>query len=81
MQGAVELKMPPKFQNTPLEDAVAVGAVGPHSARIWMRSRKPGRHRVQWWLEGSEKSDRRERIVTILSDDKSDQTHRFAIRG
>ncbi len=71
--------MPAKFQNQPLEDAVAVGSVGPYSARLWMRSRSPGRHRVRWWRQDAKPTDGSELIVEIPDDPLPDYTFRCRI--
>ena len=42
------------FKNKSLDDMVAVGLVQPHSVRLWLRSRQPGRIKVRWWREGQE---------------------------
>lgn len=41
------------LQNDPLTDMVSVGAVTPHSARIWLRSRNPGPVKLTWKTEGT----------------------------
>ncbi|WNG38676.1 hypothetical protein F0U61_37155 [Archangium violaceum] len=43
----------PRFGDLRFPCAVAVGAVGPDSARLWLRSDVPGPHRLEVWpLEG-----------------------------
>ena len=42
------------FQNEPLRNMVAVGAAGPHSVRLWMRSERPGALTIRWWPDGDE---------------------------
>lgn len=41
-----------KFGAIEIENMVGVGKVGPHSARIWMRSQRPGKHVLQVWPSG-----------------------------
>lgn len=68
------------FQNGQLEDMAAVGSVEPHSARIWMRSRRPGSFRVQWWPK-----DDRDRIsqktVIIPEGNENDNIAGFQLPG
>lgn len=71
--------MPPKFQNQQMEDAVSVGSVGPHRARLWMRAGSPGRHRVRWWPEDAKPTEGSELIVEIPEDPLSDHTFRCKI--
>jgi alkaline phosphatase D len=42
------------FQNEPLRNMVAVGAVGPRSVRLWMRSDRPGTLTLHWWPAGEQ---------------------------
>jgi alkaline phosphatase D len=46
-------KTPAQFHLEPLRTMVAVGAVGPHSVRLWMRAERPGTLRVRWWPENA----------------------------
>lgn len=39
------------FQNEPLGNMVAIGAVQAHSARLWMRTERPGKLSIFWWPE------------------------------
>ncbi len=42
-----------KFGTNEIENMVGVGEVGPHSARIWMRSERAGKHVIHVWPLGS----------------------------
>lgn len=46
----------PKFRHPPLTDAVAPGRVGARGARIWVRSSRPGAHRLVLWPQGREEA-------------------------
>ena len=39
------------FVDARATDLVAVGAVGSRRARLWMRSREPGAHRLELWRQ------------------------------
>lgn len=59
------------FQNEPLRDAVAIGSVTAHTARLWMRSEKPGRLRVSWQGESGESG---EAALEIAQENERDNT-------
>lgn len=40
------------FQNEPLRNMVAVGAIGAYSVRLWIRSERPGALTIRWWPAG-----------------------------
>jgi alkaline phosphatase D len=52
---------------------VAVGAVGAHSARLWMRAERPGRLQVRWWPD-DQAHDVAETSVVVPGDDARDHT-------
>ncbi len=66
------------FQNDPLQDMVALGAVGPRSARLWMRSERPGVLRIHWWPE-SDPDAERQLVTEITKDNEQDNTHSLLI--
>ena len=68
------------FQNDELSDAVRVGGVAPDEARIWMRTSRPGQHRIVWWPFGE---NGREAHLDFVAptDDASDNTHALTIPG
>ena len=55
--------MPPDFQNPPLEDMVALGAVRPRGVRLWLRLARPEPVEVEWWPEGREGERARGRLA------------------
>lgn len=66
------------FQNEPLQDMVAVGAVRAHSVRLWLRSSLAGPIRIGWWREG-EKEPSGETVVIVPKDNEQDNTHSFQV--
>jgi alkaline phosphatase D len=62
-----------KFQENEVERMVGVGEVGPTSARIWMRSPKPGKHAIQVWPSGSPKKIQTAEVT--IPDKGNDNTH------
>ncbi|MDX1654390.1 MAG: alkaline phosphatase D family protein [Candidatus Competibacteraceae bacterium] len=61
------------FQNPPLEDMVALGAVQPTGVRLWLRSRHPGTLRIQWWRQDG-KGGPGETMVEASGDVRRDGT-------
>lgn len=66
------------FHIPELTDGVTVSAVGPHSARLWIRTVRPGRCRVRWRAEEND-ADAGEVTETVPDDSRFDNTHRFRI--
>ena len=61
------------FQNEPLKDMVAVGAVGPDRARLWIRSDRSGTLLVRCWKKGeAERADKA--AVEVREEDERDNT-------
>ena len=66
------------FENRPLKDMVAVGAVEAHRVRLWMRTEQPERFRILWWPEGN-KDHLNEAGVEIAPENQRDNTTSFSI--
>lgn len=62
-----------KSENRLLSEMTAVGITGPFSARLWLRSHRPGRIRVTWHLEG-EDNNAWETIIEIPEGNEQDNT-------
>ena len=77
--------MPPK--NAPVDllargltDAVAVGRVGPRSARLWLRTAHPhAQHTLELWPEDAPRA--RARALLALPGGAADGTHAFDVPG
>ena len=69
-----------QFQNAPLTDMVAVGAVTSHSARIWLRSHKHGSIVLDWKSEDSPKIQGRKNAV-VSKENQTDNTLTIDITG
>jgi alkaline phosphatase D len=61
------------FQNEPLGDMIAIGAVEPHRVRLWMRADRPGLLTVRWWKEGEEDRSGKA-VVEIPEGNERDNT-------
>jgi alkaline phosphatase D len=67
-------KHKPHFRTEPLRDMVAVGAVGPHAVRLWMRSGRPGTLRIRWWSEDQGEQGAESAEVRIPEQNDGDNT-------
>lgn len=68
-----------EFQNRPLKDMVAVGAVGLRSVRLWLRSSLPGQVKIHWW-GADQQTLSGETVVVIPENNEQDnplQRYRF----
>lgn len=61
------------FQNEPLRDMVAIGAIDAHWARLWVRSDRPGALIVRWWRKGEERYFEETRLE-IVEENERDNT-------
>jgi alkaline phosphatase D len=61
------------FHIEPLRDMVAVGAVGSHSVRLWMRVERPGDLHLCWWPDG-QPQHQVEGIVQVPMQNEHDNT-------
>ncbi len=61
------------FGDRQLDRMVAVGTVGPESARLWVRSPRPGRHEVRLWRRHARGAPARVRFA-ISADNRTDNT-------
>jgi len=57
----------PRFEPGELQDRVAVGLVTAATARVWIRSHRPGRIRLDYWRRGNADSARG--VETEIPDD------------
>ena len=69
-----------RFQNDELSDAVRVGGINATEARVWMRTSRPGKHRISWWPFDEPGREGHLDFVTP-TDDASDNTHALTIPG
>lgn len=66
------------FRNPPLSDAVAIGRIGAHNARLWFRSGTPGRVAIEWEGEGG---DSGRASAEIAHENDGDNTGAVEIPG
>lgn len=67
------------FEHSLLQDAVASGAAGRRSARVWFRSSRSGTHRIEYW-DRDRPTERRTQEFESLSDNASDGTGIVVLR-
>ncbi|ADE15203.1 Phosphodiesterase/alkaline phosphatase D-like protein [Nitrosococcus halophilus Nc 4] len=61
------------FQIEPLRNMVSVSAVKARSARLWIRSERPGILRLRWWKMGDQENAQ-EGYIEIEYENKNDNT-------
>lgn len=63
-----------KFHIDPLRDMVSVSTIKSNSARLWIRSEKPGTLCLRWW-KNSNQEDIQKEYIEIKEENKNDNTY------